>query len=86
MLAIAPTPEQGAKLTKPQIVAALPRAGRQRKVDETAARIQHALRCLQLRQPLSVERAMGRHGVALLATLDTECANADEPHAPCRGD
>jgi len=37
----------------------------------------HALRRPQLRQPLIVEQAMGRQAVALLATLNTECANAD---------
>lgn len=75
VLAIAPTPQQGAKLTKPQIIAALRRAGRQRMLDETATRIQHALRRPQL--PLIVEQAMGRQAVALLATLNTECVNAD---------
>ncbi|HVQ53343.1 MAG TPA: IS110 family transposase [Mycobacterium sp.] len=77
VLAIAPTPQQGARLTKPRIIAALRRAGRQRMLDQTATRIQHALRRPQLHQPLIVEQAMGRQAVALLATLDTECANAD---------
>jgi transposase len=77
VLAIAPTPQQGAKLTKPPIIAALRRAGRQRMLDETATRIQHALRRPQLRQATIVEQAMGRQAVALLATLNTECANAD---------
>ena len=77
VLAIAPTPQQGAKLTKPRIIAALRRAGRQRMLDETATRIQHALRRPQLRQAAIVEQAMGRQAVALLATLHTECANAD---------
>jgi hypothetical protein len=78
ILAIAPTPELGAKLTKPRIIAALRRAGRQRMLDVTAIRIQRALRRAQLRQPSIVEQAMGRQAVALLATLNTECANADE--------
>jgi len=77
ILAIAPTPQLGTKLTKPRIIAALRRAGRQRMLDLTATRIQHALRHPQLRQPSIVEQAMGRQAVALLATLNTECANAD---------
>src|SRR5271165_3652073 len=77
VLAIAPTPQQGAKLTKPRIIAALRRAGRQRMLDATATRIQHALRRPQLHQPLIVEQALGQQAVALLATLDTECANTD---------
>jgi transposase len=78
VLAIAPTPEQGAKLTKPRIIAALRRAGRQRMLDQTATRIQHALRRPQLHQPVIVEQAMGRQAIALLATLNTECTNANE--------
>ncbi len=78
VLAIAPTPQQGAKLTKPRIIAALRRAGRQRLLDQTATRIKDALRHPQLRQPELVEQAMGRQARALLATLNTECASADE--------
>jgi hypothetical protein len=51
VLALAPTPEQGATLTKASIIAALRRAGRQRRLDQTADRIHQALRRPQLRQP-----------------------------------
>jgi transposase len=78
VLAIAPTPAQGAKLSKSRIVAALRRAGRQRQLEETTTRIQHALRRPQLRQCDIVEQPMGGQAVALLATLVTECANVDE--------
>lgn len=78
VLALAPTPEQGAKLTKTRIVAALRRAGRQRRIDQAADHIERALRRPQLRQLHLVEEAMGRQAKALLATLDIECANADQ--------
>lgn len=78
VLAIAPTPEQGASLSKPRIVAALRRAGRQRNLEATAARIKDCLRQPQLRQPAQAEQAMGQQALRLLATLNTECASADE--------
>lgn len=78
VLAMAPTPERGAKLTKTQIIVALRRAGRQRRLEHSADRIQQALRRSQLRQRPLVETAMGRQAQALLATLDVECANADQ--------
>lgn len=77
ILAIAPTPAQGARLTKARIVTALRRAGRQRRLEDTATRIQNALGAPQLRQPPLVEQAMGCQAIALLATLNTECVNAE---------
>lgn len=78
ILAIAPTPAQGARLTKTRIVSALRRAGRQRRLEDTATRILEALRRPQLRQPLLMEKAFGRQTIALLGTLNVECENADE--------
>lgn len=78
VLALAPTPAAGARLSKARIAAALRRAGRQRGIDALAAQIQQALRVEQLRQPELVENAMGRQASALLATLTAECVNADE--------
>jgi transposase len=78
VLALAPTPEQGAKLTKTRIIAALRRIGRQRRLDQAAERIRQALCRPQLRQLPLVENAMGRQAQALLATLNVECANADQ--------
>jgi hypothetical protein len=75
VLAIAPTPAEAAKLSKTRIITALRRAGRQRRVDETATEIRNALRKPQLRQPELVEQAMGRQALALLATLNAECAS-----------
>ena len=78
VLALAPTPAKGAVVSKARIAAALRRAGRQRRVDAAATTIHQALRTEQLRHPQVVEDAMGRHAAALLATLNTECTNADE--------
>ena len=81
VLAIAPTPATGAKLSKTRIAAALRRAGRQRGIDAFAVEIQQALRKPQLRQLPLIEEAMGRQVTALLTTLTTlttECGNADQ--------
>ncbi len=78
VLAIAPTPAAAATLSVSRIAAALRRAGRSRGIDQAAADIQAGLRKIQLRQPLLVETAMGKHALALLAALDTACVNVDE--------
>jgi transposase len=78
VLAIAPTPAQAITLSVSRIAAALRRAGRSRGIDQTAAEIKASLRTPQLRQPLRVEAAMGKHALALLAALNTACANVDE--------
>jgi transposase len=78
VLAAAPTPAVGAALTKPQLRAALKRAGRQRGIDAEAARIQTALRAPQLRQLPMVENAFGRQTLALLRMLDAACSNAED--------
>lgn len=77
VLAIAPTPAAAARLSVSRIVAALRRAGRTRGIDATAVQIKAGLRKTQLRQPILVEKAMGQHALALLAALDTTCANVD---------
>lgn len=78
VLAIAPTPAAAARLSVSRITAALRRAGRSRGIDQTATEIKAGLRKSQLRQPVLVEKAMGQHVLALLAALDTACANVDE--------
>lgn len=78
VLALAPTPAAGATLTTARIAAALRRAGRQRGITQLAADLHQALRIPQLRQLPLVEMAMGRQALALLATLNTECDNADQ--------
>jgi transposase len=77
VLAIAPSPGAAARLTPSRIVAALRRAGRKRRIDTTAADIHQKLRRPQLRQPPQIEEAMATQATALLATLNTECANVD---------
>jgi transposase len=78
VLAIAPTPAAGARVSVSRIAAALRRAGRSRGIAETAAEIKAGLRKTQLHQPLQVESAMGKQALALLAALDTACNNVDE--------
>jgi transposase len=77
ILAIAPTPATAAALTRSRITTALKRGGRQRRLADTATRIQEALRRPQLRQPPLVEDAMGQHVLALLAILDAACCNVE---------
>jgi transposase len=77
VLAIAPTPAAALRLSVGRIAAALRRAGRTRGIDATTADIKAGLRQPQLRQPELVEHAMGQHALALLAALDTACANVD---------
>ena len=77
ILALAPTPATGARLTRLRIAAALRRAGRKRGIDALAAELHQALRADQLRQPPLVEQAFGRQALALLATLDAECSNTE---------
>ncbi|MEU4196792.1 IS110 family transposase [Kribbella sp. NPDC026611] len=78
LLAIAPTPTTGAKLSKARIAAALRRAGRQRGINAHAEQLQAQLREPVLHQPELVEQALGRQALALLATLDAECASVDQ--------
>ena len=59
VLAKAPTPALGARLTLPQIRAALKRGGRQRNIDVVARRIQAGLRTRHLTAPEPVEDAFG---------------------------
>ena len=61
-----------------RVAAALRRAGRSRGIDQTATEIKAELRKPQLHQPVLLENAMGKQAVALLAALDTACANVDE--------
>ena len=77
VLAIAPAPAAAAALSRTQITAALRRGGRQRRLDATATRIQHALRQPQLRHDPLVEDAMGTQALALLAALDTASLNVE---------
>ena len=78
LLAAAPTPETGARLTLAQFRGLLRKAGRSRGIDAEAARLRDAFRQPQMRQLPLIEQAMGRQALALLRHLDTACANAGD--------
>lgn len=71
VLQAAPTPEAGQRITKTQIIAALKRGGRQRRLDTAAATIQHQLRQPQITAPAHVVAARAHVVVAYLAVLET---------------
>ena len=74
VLAVAPTPALGRRLSQSKIAAALRRGGRQRRVDERSAEIQASLRSDQLEAPAVVAEAMGASVRALIAVIDTLAA------------
>jgi transposase len=74
VLRIAPTPTLGANLSRSKIAAALRRGGRQRRIDESAAKIQTALRSEQLQAPAVVATAMGASVTATVAVIAEMCA------------
>ena len=74
VLAVAPTPALGRKMSQSKIAAALRRGGRQRRIEERAAEVQQALRGDQLEAPAAVAEAMGASVRALVAVVDTLAA------------
>jgi hypothetical protein len=75
VLAIAPTPTQGAALSRSKITAALRRGGRQRRLEERTVEIQAALRAEHLRAPDVIADAMGASvaaNVAVIVELQTQ--------------
>ena len=81
VLAAAPTPAAGARLTLARLRALLRKAGRSRGIDDEAQRLHDALRKEQMRQLPLVEEAMGRQATALLRQLDAACASAADLEA-----
>jgi transposase len=69
VLALAPTPSLGRKLSLAKIASALRRGGRQRRIDERAGEIQAVLRAPQLEAPTLVAEAMGSSVAALVAVI-----------------
>ncbi len=69
VLAIAPTPALGRRLSMSKIASALRRGGRQRRTDQRAAEIQAALRADALEAPGRVSEAMGASVRALVAVI-----------------
>jgi hypothetical protein len=74
VLSVAPTPEQGARLSEHQVGAALRRAGRQRNITTRAAQIVAGLRTEQLAARPGVVGAYAAAAQALLAVI-TELAH-----------
>src|SRR5680860_100590 len=80
VLAKAPTPDQGARLTLPQIRAALKKGGRQRNLDTRAADIQNGLRTDGLTAPdptVAAFAATTRATVAIIVELNTQIAQLE---------
>jgi transposase len=71
VLAVAPTPSLGGRLSQSKIASALRRGGRQRRIEERAAEIQSTLRRAHLEAPALVTEAMGASVRALVAVIDT---------------
>lgn len=69
VLAKAPTPEQGRRLSKAQIRSALKRGGRQRNLERRAAEIRDVLRREQLAAPPLVADAFGVTTAALVPVI-----------------
>ena len=81
VLAVAPTPELGRRLSRSKIAAALRRGGRQRHVEQRAIEIQTTLRSPQLVAPTVLSDAYGvvtRSTVALITSLTQEIATLEE--------
>lgn len=71
VLAVAPDPERGRRLSSSQIAAALRRGGRQRNVERRATEIQAVLRAPQLSAPPLVADAHAASVAALVAVIRT---------------
>jgi hypothetical protein len=69
VLAAAPTPADAARLTKARIASLLRKAGRQRGIEDEAARLHDAFRQEQMRQLPLVEQATGPPGDGLAAPV-----------------
>jgi len=78
VLAIAPSPAEGLRLSRARVEAALRRGGRQRRITTLAAHIVAVLRVPQLRQDPLVEQAMRAETLALLGMLDAACGAVND--------
>jgi transposase len=81
ILAAAPTPADAARLTRAKLAGLLRKAGRQRGIEQEAARLHAAFQAGQMRQLPLVEQAMGRQALALLRQLEAACHSADDLQA-----
>jgi transposase len=71
VLAVAPDPERGRKLSEAKIITALRRGGRQRNLERRAGEIRAALRAPQLEAPPPVADAQAATVSALVAVIAT---------------
>ncbi|MGW6791551.1 IS110 family transposase [Streptomyces chartreusis] len=78
VLTVAPTPARAAKLTMPQLRAALKRAGRTRSIDAEADRLRTVFRGGYARQQQAIEDAMGHQLLTLVRQLDAACPAAED--------
>jgi hypothetical protein len=78
VLAIAPSPADGLRVSQARVETALRRGGRQRRIASSAARIVAALHVPQLRQDPVVEHAMRTETLALLGVLNAVCDSVDQ--------
>jgi hypothetical protein len=78
VLAIAPSPAEGQRVSQARAEAALRRGGRQRRVSAVAAAIVAALRVPQMRQDPVVEQAMRTETRTLLGVLNAACQSVDQ--------
>ncbi|WP_130649292.1 IS110 family transposase [Egicoccus halophilus] len=81
LLAVASTPEQGRRLSRSKIAAALRRGGRQRNIDRRTIEIQTALRAEHLHAPAIVADTMGEvvsSLVAVIATIQTQISQLEQ--------
>jgi transposase len=69
VLAVAPTPVLGRRLSRSKIASALKRGGRQRRIEQRTIEIQTALRSEQLQAPPIIADAMGSTVNALVAVI-----------------
>ncbi|HUH08529.1 MAG TPA: IS110 family transposase [Egibacteraceae bacterium] len=81
VLAKAPIPELGRRLSTAQLASALRRAGRRRNVDTRAAEIRDALRARQLAAPAAVADAYGDTAKALVGVIAALTAQIAELEA-----
>ncbi len=77
ILALAPSPEAGRRLSQSRIAAALRRAGRQRGIEASAERIQAALRAPQLGAHPGVVAAYAAAVRSLVAVIDALVAQVE---------
>ncbi|MGW3984067.1 IS110 family transposase [Streptomyces mirabilis] len=78
ILAKAPTPTEGSRLSLSQLRSALKRAGRVRGIEEEADRLRGVLRAEYAHQLAAVEDAFGKQLLALLKQFEAACQASED--------